>query len=158
MSLLMTPLEFVQATQHLFKLCAVRFPIGSKILPVFAFTGLGLLCMEVTNSNNAPTTLVDIDNRKGGLSNVNRGSKSIYEEAFRSDHGGESDALVDPYNSELMSELEEKKRMKMKPETRRVYDMLKGLKNKTREEKLRDAFNAYDNFMTPQNQNDGQKL
>ena len=48
--------------------------------------------------------------------------------------------------------------MKMKPETRRVYDMLKGLKNKTREEKLRDAFNAYDNFMTPQNQNDGQKL
>ena len=111
--------------------------------------------MEVTNSNNAPTTLVDIDNRKGGLSNVNRGSKSIYEEAFRSDHGGESDALVDPYNSELMSELEEKKRMKMKPETRRVYDMLKGLKNKTREEKLRDAFNAYDNFMTPQNQNDG---
>ena len=101
---------------------------------------------------------MDIDNRKGGLSNVNRGSKSIYEEAFRSDHGGESDALVDPYNSELMSELEEKKRMKMKPETRRVYDMLKGLKNKTREEKLRDAFNAYDNFMTPQNQNDGQKL
>ena len=154
----MTPLEFVQATQHLFKLCAVRFPIGSKILPVFAFTGLGLLCMEVTNSNNTPATFVGINDRKGGPPNVNTGSKSIYEEAFRPDYGSESEALVDPYNTKLISELEENRRMKMKPESRRVYDMLKGLKNKTREEKLRDAFNAYDNFMTPQNQNNGQKL
>lgn len=153
----MTPLEFVQATQHLFKLCAIRFPIGSKILPVFAFTGLGLLCMEFTNSNSNTASFASIGDQNDDPFMVNKGSKSIYEEAFRSDYRGESDALVDPYNAKLMSELEENKRMKMKPETRRVYDMLKGLKHKTREEKLRDAFTAYDNFMTPQNENNAQK-
>ena len=97
----MTPLEFVQATQHLFKLCAVRFPIGSKILPVFAFTGLVSFVWKSQIVTMHPQHLWVSISRKGGVSNVNRGSKSIYEEAFRSDYGGESDALVDPYNLNL---------------------------------------------------------
>ena len=62
-----------------------------------------------------------------------------------------NDTRIDPYDKELIKKLEEEKRMNMKPETRRVYDMLNGLKTKSREQKLQDAFDAYDNFMMPQN-------
>eukprot|EP00943_MAST-04B_sp_MAST-4B-sp1_P001155 g1155.t1 len=145
---LMTPVEFVEATKYLFKLCAVKYPLSSRVLPIVIFTGLGVACMEFSNpSTNNSTSFISIKKKK----NVDR---IVTDDKFMSDNDKKTvnDTRIDPYDKELMKKLEEEKRMNMKPETRRVYDMLNGLKYKTREQKLQDAFDAYDNFMMPQNE------
>ena len=164
---LMTPIEFIEATKYLFQLGAKKYPFSARVLPVVAFTGLGLVCMEFsnpTNNNNTTTPFVDIKNNQNSVvynNNNNKDSnkfdRSVLDDVFNKNQNLKKDDLFDPYNKQEMEELEHKKRMNMKPETRRVYDMLKGLKNKTREEKLKDAFDAYDNFMMPNNQQEQQE-
>ena len=152
---LVTPIEFIEATKYLFQLGAKKYPFSARVLPVVALTGLGLVCMEFsnpTNNNNTTTPFVDIKNNENSVvyNNNNKDSNNKNQNL-------KNDDLFDPYNKQEMEELEHKKRMNMKPETRRVYDMLKGLKNKTREEKLKDAFDAYDNFMMSNNQQEQQE-
>ena len=164
---LMTPIEFIEATKYLFQLGAKKYPFSARVLPVVAFTGLGLVCMEFsnpTNNNNTTTPFVDIKKNQNSVvynNNNNKDSnkfdRSVLDDVFNKNQNLKKDDLFDPYNKQEIEELEHKKRMNMKPETRRVYDMLKGLKNKTREEKLKDAFDAYDNFMMPNNQQEQQE-
>ena len=59
----------------------------------------------------------------------------------------------DPYDQTEKKAREDRKKEAMGPEQRKVYEMLNGLKTKSREEKLNDAFTAMDHFMSSPKKN-----
>jgi hypothetical protein len=121
----MDPFYWIHESLRFGRICAKKHPGLAWTLPTVVSFGVGLVFMEFTNPSSQTTITVPTAAAKAPV-------------AWK--HGQQS---VDPYDPQVVAAATAPKRHKTW-QAQYIQDMLDGLKHKTREEKLDDAFYALD--------------
>jgi hypothetical protein len=124
-----SPFYWITETLRFGRICARKYPVAGWTLPTVVSFGLGLGFMEITNPTSTQAT-------------VNKKVTSPTLGKYKS-------VSIDPYDPKERRLQEEKRRNQHSTwQAQYVQDMLDGLKNKSTEEKLDDAFFALDQIFS----------
>lgn len=129
-------MERVQKILQFTRVCARKHPVAGWTLPTLVSFGVGLVFMQLTNPANQD------------LSQIEKRAQHSKQPLRWQDTENKSDPFAAPAANQTPSPPRQHKTW----QAQYIQEMLDGLKDKTRAEKLDDAFYALDQFMKPGNQ------